>query len=139
MPAKDWAEFKLHTYHHEGFYHLVFTRHDLRSPQAIRQLERDFALLVPELTLQHVVIDFSAVKLAPTAIFGIVLQLCADCKKRGMLVRVCCLDRPIRKAFELLNASGLVELCDTLKDAATAPWEAKKSWWPFGHKHKPAN
>lgn len=118
---------------------VTFVNDDLRSPQRIRSLESELLLLATTISEKRIVVDFSNVKIVPTAIFGIVLQLVADMKKVGGEVRVCCLNKTIRRAFDLLNSTGLVGVFDRCTQAIRTPWhnsgkgKSAKPWWkPFG-------
>ena len=104
---------------------------DLRSPSIVQDLERDFVRVLDDLQSPRVVVDFTEVTVAPTAIFGIILQFVRDAAERDVQVRLCSLAPPIRKAFELLNAKRLVDLHGSRRDAVLKPWNRRR-WWPFG-------
>ncbi|MCX7935683.1 MAG: STAS domain-containing protein [Planctomycetota bacterium] len=112
---------------------LTFLQADLRSPLLIRRLEEELLQAAKILKSRRLVVDFAGVTVAPTAILGLVLQLVVDAREREIRVRVCNLAPVIRKAFDLLNAKGLVPVYENRKAAMTDDWEKsdKKKWWFF--------
>jgi len=112
---------------------LTFLQSDLRSPILIRRLEEEMLQIAKTMECRRLVVDFGGVTVAPTAILGLVLQLVVDARERGIRVRVCNLAPVIRKAFDLLNAKGLVPVYENRKAAIADAWEKsdKKKWWFF--------
>lgn len=125
---------------HEHILIVNFVNKDLRSPQRIRTLENEMMHLSEQKKFTRLVVDFSGVQVAPTAIFGIVLHLVATGRQRGIETRVCCLAKSLRRAFDLLNQGGLVAVFDKQMLAVCAPWPDKgksgrrpriptRPWW----------
>jgi len=126
-----WRELRVHRLAEQDCTLITLVHADLRSPVTVHALESEFAAVVAELRDKRVVLDFSGVSVAPTAIFGIVLKFVADAREQAITVRICQLAQPIRRAFDLLNAKGLVSVYPSRKDAVLSSWE-RRGWWPFG-------
>ena len=109
---------------------ISFCHNDLRSPLTIRILEKEFKNVIDEIKTSFVVIDMSSVQVAPTAIFGIVLEFCALAKNHELKVRIAGLAPNIKRAFDLLSTKRLVSVFPTLKVAVETSWR-KKRWLIF--------
>ncbi len=128
----EWKEITVHRFLDvkEKYTIIAFCHDDLRSPQTIRILEAEFKKVVSEIKTTFIVIDMSTVRVAPTAIFGVVLEFCALARDRELMVRIAGLAPSIKRAFELLSTKRLVTIFPTVKDAVKTPWR-KKRWWIF--------
>ncbi len=128
---QKYAEFSLARMPDHSCTLVTLAHADLRSSSIVRILERDFVRVLDDLQTPRVVVDFAEVTVAPTAIFGIILQFVRDASERDIHVRLCSLAPPIRKAFELLNANRLVDIYTSRREAVLKPW-TRRRWWPFG-------
>ena len=110
---------------------MTFGHADLRHARTIRILEKEMQQLPGQLKEPHLIVDMTGVKVVPTAILGLMLQLVADCKERNIACRFCCLDISVKKAFELLNVNKMVDIFRTRAEALQTEWKKKHGWWPF--------
>lgn len=98
----------------------------------IKDMEFEMVKLAAFVNTRRLVIDFSGVEAASSAVFGLALATAADAEAKGIAVRVCSLSPVMRKAFEMLSEKELVEVFENVRKACTTPWERKKpGWWPF--------
>lgn len=120
-----------------------FVHEDLRNPHIISTLEGELAHLMDRNDIPRIVIDFSQVSYAPSAVLGLTIQLISDARKREQQVRLCHVHPSIRKALELISTKLQVQIVDTLRIALHAEWEGKKKprrrrrqtpWWRFWEK-----
>ncbi len=94
-----------------------FRTASLRAPELLTTLEAEFARLGADLQAPLLVIDFSGVEDAPTAVLGLTLQLAVDAGRRGIPVNVCSLGPTLRRFFGPLEAHHLVGVRADLGDA----------------------
>ena len=133
VPSKQptWRTIELKTVSEQQCTVLKFLNKDLRQPLVVKEMESEMIKMVGFITYKRLVIDFSGVENASSAVFGLVLATAIDAGKKGIAVRVCSLTPVLAKAFELLSARDIVETHADLRAACLTPWDKKKRWWPF--------
>lgn len=130
--APKWRTFELRVFNDLQCTVLTFVNKDLRLPTIVKDMESEMTKVVGFINTPRLVIDFTGVDNASSAVFGLVLAIASDAGAKGISARVCSLAPVMRKAFEMLSAKDLVEVFDNLKIACVTPWDKKKeSWWPF--------
>ena len=96
-------------------------------------MESETSKVIPFIKTSRLIVDFTGVEAASSAVFGLVLALAMDAKPKGLATRVCSLSPVMRSAFEMLSEKELIEVFDNLRVACETSWEKKKKplWWPF--------
>lgn len=110
---------------------LEITLPDLRSQSVIRTMEMEFLDVVQRVQGKRVVMDFSCVRIMPSAFLGLLLKLTADLAAKKVKVHACCMAPNILRVFNLINQDQIIPVFPTRKEAMEDKSWGESSWWPF--------
>jgi len=94
-----------------------FATSDMTRTDRAEELGEELMLLVQEMKVRLMVINFENVKHMSSMVIGKLVRLLKFMRQKGGTVKLCCIDANVREIFRIMRMDKLVEILDSEEEA----------------------